>query len=128
MQRAIICVDDEKSISWGVQQQIARSFPNKYLLEIAESGEEALEILQELREMNIELFMLITDQMMPGLKGHELIKEINEKSPSSKCILLTGYAEENILNQVSNLNVYKILKKPWEFEELAKSISEADTN
>jgi YesN/AraC family two-component response regulator len=128
MQKAIICVDDEKSISWGVQQQIARSFPNKYLLEIAESGEEALEILQEFKEMNIELFMLITDQMMPGIKGHELIKEINEKSPSSKCILLTGYAEENILNQVSNLNVYKILKKPWEFEELARSISEADTN
>jgi YesN/AraC family two-component response regulator len=128
MQKAIICVDDEKSISWGIQQQIARTFPNKYLLEIAESGEEALEILQEFKEMNIELFMLITDQMMPGLKGHELIKEINEKSPSSKCILLTGYAEDNILNQISNLNVFKILKKPWEFEELTKSISEADTN
>ena len=128
MQKAIICVDDEKSISWGVQQQIARSFPNKYLLEIAESGEEALEILQEFKEMNIELFMLITDQMMPGIKGHELIKEINEKSPSSKCILLTGYAEDNILNQISNLNVYKILKKPWEFDELARFISEADTN
>jgi YesN/AraC family two-component response regulator len=125
MQKAIICVDDEKSISWGVQQQITRAFPNQYLIEIAESGEEALEILEELKSMNTGLFMLITDQMMPGMKGHELIEKINEISPDTKCILLTGYTEDNIMTEVANLNVYKILKKPWEFEHLINAIESA---
>jgi YesN/AraC family two-component response regulator len=125
MQKAIICVDDEKSISWGVQQQIARAFPNEFLIELAESGEEALEILEELNTMKIDLFMLITDQMMPGLKGHELITKVNQISPGSKCILLTGYADDNILNQVANLDVFKILKKPWEFEEIKTAIKTA---
>jgi YesN/AraC family two-component response regulator len=127
MQKAIICVDDEKSIAWGVQQQITRAFPNTFLIEIAESGEEALEILEELKAMKIDLFMLITDQMMPGLKGHELIKKVNQISPDSKCILLTGYADDNILNQVANLDVFKILKKPWEFEELKTAIKTASS-
>ena len=126
MQRAIVCVDDEKSIAWGLQQQISRAFPGKYLIEIAESGEEALEIMEEIKQTNMELFMMITDQMMPGIKGLELIKEINQLSPSSKCILLTGYSDDGVLSLANGLNIYKILRKPWEFEEIKKAIEDAD--
>lgn len=127
MQKTIVCVDDEKSIACGLQQQISRAFPGKYAIEIAESGEEALEIMQEIKRADMELFMVITDQMMPGIKGLELINEINQLSPSSKCILLTGYSDDTILNQTNVLSIYKILRKPWEFEEIRKAIEEANT-
>jgi len=126
MQKVIVCVDDEKSIAWGLQQQISRAFSNKYIIEIAESGEEALEIIEEIRQAKLDLFMVITDQMMPGIKGLELIKEINQICYDSKCILLTGYSDDSVLNQINGLNIYKIMRKPWEFEEIKKAIEEAD--
>ena len=126
MQKVIVCVDDEKSIAWGLQQQISRAFSNKYLIEIAESGEEALEIIEEVNQTKMDLFMVITDQMMPGIKGLELIKEINQLYSASKCILLTGFSDDTILDQTSGLKIYRILRKPWEFEEIKRAIEEAD--
>ena len=126
MQKVIVCVDDEKSIAWGLQQQISRAFANKYLIEIAESGEEALEIVEEIKLAKMDLFMVITDQMMPGIKGLQLIKEINQLDSASKCILLTGYSDDSVLNQTDGLTIYKIMRKPWEFDEIKKAIEEAD--
>ena len=70
--------------------------------------------------------MVITDQMMPGIKGLELIKEINQLYSASKCILLTGYSDDSVLNQTDGLTIYKIMRKPWEFDEIKKAIEEAD--
>jgi len=72
MQKVIICVDDEKAILWGLQQQIKRAFSDKFLVELAESGEEAIEIIHDIRSSNSEVFLVITDEMMPGMNGHEL--------------------------------------------------------
>lgn len=125
MRRAIICVDDEKSILWGLQQQIRRAFPDDFQIELAESGAEALEILDELKAGNTDVFLVITDEMMPGIKGHMLIKELNTSFPSTKCILLSGYTAEDISAfPFTGLN-FKLLKKPWDYQELVSSIREA---
>ncbi len=125
MQKVIICVDDEKAILWGLQQQIKRAFSDKFLVELAESGEEAIEIIHEIRSSNSEVFLVITDEMMPGMNGHELIQEINNISPATKCILLSGYAAEDIMTPSFTAKVYKFLKKPWEFEEITEAIRQA---
>ncbi len=128
MQKVIVCVDDEKAILWGLQQQIKRAFSDEFLVELAESGDEALEIIDELGSSNGNVFLVITDEMMPGMKGHELIRQINDISPATKCILLSGYAAEDIMTPDFTAKVYKFLKKPWEFEELTEAIKDAANN
>ncbi len=123
MQKAIICVDDEKAILWGLQQQIKRAFPNRFLLELAESGDEAIGIIHELLSENTDAFLVITDEMMPGMNGRELIHEINKISPSTKCILLSGYAAEDVIPSFFTAQVFKFLKKPWDFDELIEAIN-----
>ena len=122
MEKAIICVDDEKSILTGLNQQIFRVFQNKYIVEFAESAEEAIEIAEEFNKLNISLKLLITDEMMPGMKGHELILKIEEKYPTVKHILLTGYANNEILKYLQNTNLISCFSKPWDQETLMKQL------
>jgi DNA-binding NtrC family response regulator len=125
MQQAIICVDDEQSILNALQQQIMRAFSDNYWLEFAESGEEALEIINDLSDQNIQLAAVITDEMMPGMKGHELIVRISNVSPNTPCILLTGYAQHEVMHQIMSTNLAHCLSKPWDAQELICLINES---
>jgi DNA-binding NtrC family response regulator len=118
MQAAIICVDDERSILTALQQQIMRAFSDIYTLEFAESGEEALEITEEFITQNITIAAIITDEMMPGMKGHELIEQIAKLSPGTPCILLTGYAQSEVMNHITGSNLAHCVSKPWDAAEL----------
>jgi DNA-binding NtrC family response regulator len=128
MQQAIICIDDERSILTALQQQIMRAFSDTYTLEFAESGEEAVEIIEDLVSNNIRIAAIITDEMMPGMKGHELIEYVAKISADTPCILLTGYAQSEVMNQISSSNMANCVSKPWDSNELIalveKSIQE----
>jgi len=128
MQKVILCVDDEKTLLWGLLQQIKRAFAEEFMVELAESGAEALEIINELSSLNTPVFLVITDEMMPGMKGHELVEELKKISPATKCILLSGYAAEEIMTPDFTTKVFKFLKKPWEFDDLIEAIRQADKN
>ena len=125
MEQAIICVDDERSILTALQQQIMRAFSDTFILEFAESGEEALEILEEFTRKNIRIAAVITDEMMPGMKGHELIERIASLSAGTPCILLTGYAESEVMNHVTGSNMAHCVSKPWDSEELIELVKKS---
>lgn len=128
MKTAIICVDDEKSILSGLEQQIHREFNGQFIVEFAQSGEEAIGIINELRENNVAIPLVITDQMMPGLNGTELINILSEKLPETKCIMLSGYINAEELKEHSNTNLISCLAKPWNHEELMNLIRENTLN
>jgi len=122
----ILCVDDEKVILFSLKQQLKRHFQTDYCIEIAESGKEALEIVEELLEDEVELPIVISDQMMPGMKGHELLKHIHILSPKTFSILLTGQADAEVIGSaVNNANLYRYLSKPWNFADLKLTVKEA---
>lgn len=125
MQQAIICVDDERSILTALQQQIMRAFSDTYTLEFAESGAEALEIIEEFVNQNVRIAAIITDEMMPGMKGHELIERAATISPDTPCILLTGYAQSEIMNHVTGNNMAHCVSKPWDSEELIALVQQS---
>jgi DNA-binding NtrC family response regulator len=123
MQKAIICVDDEQSILMALQQQIMRAFSDDYILEFAESGEEAMEIMNAFISEGTNIAAVITDEMMPGMKGHELIEKIASLSPNTPCILLTGYAQSEVMNHITGSNLAHCVSKPWDSKELIELIS-----
>lgn len=128
METAIICVDDEKSILSGLEQQIHREFNSQFIVEFAQSGEEALGIINDLIENNIAIPLVITDQMMPGLKGTELINILSEKLPETKCIMLSGYTNSEELKGHIYTNLISCLAKPWNHEELMNLIRQNALN
>src|SRR5215207_3926695 len=80
----------------------------------ATSGEQALRILR--RSGAVDL--LITDQMMPGLRGTQLIEAVRSEWPDLKVILATGYAE-----LPSSSDDGPRLNKPFMQQDLARAIA-----
>jgi two-component system, sensor histidine kinase and response regulator len=121
----IICVDDEASVLDSLKDQLKRQCPS-CVIEIAESGEEALEILEELRADNCPVALVISDQIMPGMKGDELLTTIHQQSPAVLKILLTGQASpEAVFRAVNQANLYRYIAKPWEEADLSLTVTEA---
>lgn len=126
-QRAtILCVDDEKTILDALKEQLNRYFKREYTIETAENGEKALEIFKELVEENLEVPVIISDHIMPGMKGDELLKQIYLLNPRIKKILLTGQADADAVGRAVNYaSLYRYISKPWEQHDLTLTIQEA---
>jgi YesN/AraC family two-component response regulator len=97
-------------------------------LEFAQSGVEALSVLDELKKSNIPVPLVITDQKMPGIKGNELISRLADSLPSTRCIMLTGYADSEELKNLNKSNLLKCFNKPCDNQELMKFVREAMTD
>ncbi len=122
----IICVDDERIVLNGLQTQLGRYFGSDFSIELAESGEEALELVNELMLEGNEIVVVISDQLMPGIKGHELLKQIHQLTPSTYNILLTGQTDiDAVTEAVNHANLYRYISKPWEGNDLILTIKEA---
>ncbi len=123
---AILCVDDQKVILDSLKEQLRRNLRDIYELETAESGEEALEIIEELQEEGVEVALIISDQIMPGIKGDELLIEVHQLYPQIVTIMLTGQADAQAVgNAVNKANLYRYLDKPWEETDLILTVKEA---
>jgi len=123
---AIICIDDESSILDSLKIEFKKSLGDDYLIEIAESSEEALDVIDELREDGYEIPLVVCDYIMPGMKGDELLRRIHAISPSTLKIMLTGQADiDAVSNVVNYANLYRYIPKPWDSTDLSLTIKEA---
>jgi class 3 adenylate cyclase/CheY-like chemotaxis protein len=122
----ILCIDDERMVLDGLQSQLGRDFGAKYSIELAESGEEALELISELLDRGKDIPIVISDQLMPGIKGNELLKLIHKVTPGTYTVLLTGQSDlDAVIEAVNYANLYRYITKPWEGNDLILTVREA---
>ncbi len=123
---AILCVDDEEVVLESLKEQLKRPFGKDFYIEIAESSEDALDILQELQAEQIEVALVISDQIMPGMKGDEFLIRVHDRLPNTLTILLTGQASaEAVGNAVNHARLYRYIAKPWDQTDLSLTVTEA---
>ena len=123
---AILCVDDEIIILESLKEQLKRCFGNQYIYETAENAEEAWEVIEELREDNINIIVIVSDWLMPGTKGDEFLIQVHQKFPQLIKIMLTGQADEGaIQNAREKANLHACIHKPWTEEQLSQTIASA---
>jgi signal transduction histidine kinase len=126
MKQAIICVDDEDIILEALKDQLGPFFENQYLIETSTTAEEALVIYDELVESGYEVPVVISDYLMPGMRGDEFLILVHEKNPHTLKILLTGHANiEGITNAINKANLYRYIPKPWDRDDLILTVREA---
>jgi signal transduction histidine kinase len=122
---AIICIDDEKTILDSLRIELEQVLGDRCLIEVAESGQEALEVLAELLEDDYEVAVAISDYIMPGIKGDELLKRIHSISPKTINVMLTGQADaEAIGNALNQGSLDRYIAKPWSPSQLSSTIAE----
>lgn len=113
----ILYVDDEENNLTSFKA----TFRLRYNVITALSGDEALKILET---RAVEL--IITDQRMPNMTGIEFLEKVLEKYPDPMRLLLTGYADMTaVIDSVNKGKIYHYLTKPWNEEEVEKTLKRA---
>ena len=117
MKYKILVVDDEP-INIRLLERI---FNRDYQVLCAFSGKEALELLKQ-----HDVALIISDQRMPEMNGIEFLKLAAEMRPRVIRIVISGYADVNLLTEAINSGViYRFLSKPWINEDLQQTVARA---
>ena len=105
----ILFVDDEPILLRGLRHKFD-SMIDKWDMEFAESGKEALEIMN-----NQKFDVVVTDMKMPYMNGAELLEEVKKRSPETIRIILSGYTNLKMFADASKTSHY-FLSKPIDTE------------
>lgn len=122
----ILCVDDDSTVLNALRSVLSNHFGAEMEFEFAQSGEEALEIDAELRAQGRELGLIISDFIMPGLRGDELLVRLHATSPNTVKILLTGQSDmSGVKRAINEANLYRFLEKPFLNEDIVLTVRAA---
>jgi len=122
-EQVILCVDDEEMVLNSLEIQLRKQFGEKYVYEFAENAEDALEIIDELDEEGTNVLVIVSDWLMPGLKGDEFLIKVHEKFPKIVKVLLTGQADQEAVDRARDqANLHRCIHKPWSSKELIDTI------
>ncbi len=115
----LLVVDDEERILSALKSM----FRLRYHVFATTDGNKALEFMKK-----YAMHVIISDQRMPIMPGVELLRQAREISPASVRILLTGYSDlASIVGSINDGQVYRFISKPWNNEELQRTVAEAVT-
>lgn len=114
----ILLVEDEES----VRAFSARALKTTgYEVYEAGSGEEALEVLDEIED---RIDLLISDVVMPEMDGPALLIKVRERLPDLKVIFVSGYAEESVRKDIADDQSVEFLPKPYSLDQINSKVKE----
>jgi len=113
----VLLVDDEANILNALERLLLDS--DLRVLR-AGNGGEALEILR-----TEPVAVVVSDNLMPGMRGVELLSRVRDSSPDTARVLLTGYADlPTAIEAINRGEVFRFHVKPWVDEEIVRTIEE----
>ncbi len=120
MSFSILIVDDEPDIAELFRQRFRREMrQGQYVLHFADSGEDALRRLAEIRP---ELIVILSDINMPGMDGLELLREVRRLRPELPVLMVTAYGDEGRRHRADELGAADFLTKPVDFDRLKQQL------
>lgn len=118
MSYSILLVDDEVNVMNSVQRSLRGQ---GYRFFTTTSGEDALRILED-----EHIDVVLTDERMPRMKGHEFLSIMRKKYPNKVALMLSGYSEfENVVNAINEGDISHFISKPWNNEDLKRTVERA---
>jgi len=123
----IMIVDDEPAILSSLKR-LLRAVPcgyggSVYPLDV-ETFDAPMAALERAGHAPFDLIM--TDYRMPRMDGVELLKKIRQVQPDAARLILSGYADLNVLvSAINEVEIYRFIAKPWNDYELVSAIGQA---
>jgi len=115
MRTKILLVDDDEMLLAGLKRQLR----NKFQVETAISGEDAVKMVED----NGPYAVVVSDYMMPGMNGIELLTQVKQTDPDTIRMMLTGSADmATAVKAVNEGSIYKFHPKPCPAETLSDAI------
>lgn len=118
----VLVVDDERDIRELFLQQFRKDLrANRFAMEFAYSGAEALAKIEEVRDM--DLILVLSDVNMPNMTGLELLPRLKQMRPEVPVIMITAYSGEEMIRQAAEAGAAGLLPKPIDFTQLRVEIA-----
>ncbi|MBT3602619.1 MAG: response regulator [Candidatus Latescibacteria bacterium] len=114
----IICVDDQREVLAVLQNDLS-GLP--FELEVCESADEALEVMDDLDGAGAHVALIISDQVMPERNGVNFLAEVraDDRFTHTKKLLLTGLAtHDDAIRAINESNIDIYVEKPWNVDIL----------
>jgi two-component system, response regulator, stage 0 sporulation protein F len=117
--KRILIVDDEETILTVLKGSL-RVLGPEYDVMTVTSGDSALEWI---RQQHFDV--VITDYLMSGMDGLQLMEIIHSISPDTRVILMTAYGSNELEEEARRLQAYRYLSKPLEIHAFRQMVQEA---
>jgi signal transduction histidine kinase len=114
-ERGILIVDDETVI-----RDLCTQALKGYRVLQAADGEEALRVLAQ-----ESVDVILTDVMMPRMNGLDLLREVKEREPNQVVVVMTGYADKEIVLRALKADADDFINKPINLLQLKTTIDKA---
>jgi signal transduction histidine kinase len=94
----------------------------RYRVLSAASGPAALSVSEAFPE---PIHLLVTDVIMPGMSGTELVARLRQKRPQTRVLLISGYTQDVISRRDDPVEKFALLRKPFTRAGLLQQVREA---
>ena len=116
---AIVLVDDEPMILTSIRTLLTLELESD-----VESFTSPFEAVKYLEKNTVDL--TISDYLMPGMTGIQLLAEAKRLQPESTRVLLTGHADKaSAIQAINQVALFQYLEKPWDNAQLLLVIQQA---
>jgi DNA-binding NtrC family response regulator len=111
----ILIVDDEQHIRAALRRSLRKT---SHHLHFADSGTAALALLEQ-----EAIDVIVSDNVMPGMSGIQLLRQARQVKPYAARLLLTGHADlETAMDAIRRGDIERFLTKPWDEYELRRAL------
>ena len=117
MAERLLIVEDEDTLCESLKRVFTR---DGYEVDVASSAESALELLGE-RSYDL----IITDIVLPGISGIELLRRYKKQKPLQKVVIMTAYANLETAVEALRAGAVDYVTKPLTHEEIKRVVREA---
>ena len=116
--KSVLIVDDEEA----VRNVLALNLKQLgYQAELAASGLEAIEKIDAGNHFDLVLL----DMLMPHISGEETFYELRKRVPDQKCLIISGFCSEDVLQRLLSDGAKGFLPKPFGIQDLSRKIEES---
>ena len=116
MKKRILCVDDEPLVLQGIQRML-RGMREQWDMDSADGGQVAVDYLAQAK-----YDVVVTDMMMPGMNGAEVLDYVRQVSPRTVRLVLSGHAEQSVAVKCVGI-AHQYLTKPCDAETLKQTVT-----
>ncbi len=111
----ILTVDDDVAVLRGIERDLRGKYASTYRILRAESGKAALDLLNQIKDRNDDIALILADQRMPEMDGVQFLTQAREIHPDSRRVLLTAYADTTAaIAAINEVRLHHYLMKPWD--------------
>jgi thioredoxin reductase (NADPH) len=115
LRAAIVTVDDDPDVSRAVARDLRRRYGETHRIVRAESGDDALDALRQMKLRGDLVAVILADYRMPRMNGIEFLERAMDIYPGARRALLTAYADTGAaIDAINVVDLDYYLLKPWD--------------